>query len=499
MSINWKRLLLWNTVTNYCRVIVRIITGFFVFRLLFQHFSTEQFGYWSQLWSGFGISVLADFGLGFTAQRETAYCNARKEWDGLNRLLSTIVWSYCILGLLIFLIFFLIQPFFLSHIHISPSNKASFTNAYWIFFGALAIGFPSGLFNEVLNGLQRFDLGNWAQIVGSLVNLLFVHMGLQYHWPFETFIFIGVVTSLGPNLFSYIMVRRLIPTLSLNPRLFHHSNLKRVMSFSIISYISTWTTLIITRTDQTVISFCIGVAWVTVYQAGFKVAEMFCGFTLQMQGALSATAAHLKAQEDYEALQRLLIKTTRITVLFSTPAYIFGAVYLEHLIRLVTGLKSVDSTTLWVGQALLLSAYSMLLTSSCTKWILVMSGWEKPLLKLSVTEALANLFLSVFLVYKMGVFGVALGTLIPGVLVGWLGIQHLNLSFTRLRLGEWIRQVYSPVLLPICLSLVLLYAMLHLWPLPEGSKMWILHLALQGTLFMTPTAIFLLKERKTLF
>ena len=60
------------------------------------------------------------------------------------------------------------------------------------------------------------------------------------------------------------------------------------------------------------------------------------------------------------------------------------------------------------------------------------SGWERRLLKLSVVEAALNLGLSLALVFRFGVLGVAIGTLIPSVLIGWLWALPLTAKFAEI-------------------------------------------------------------------
>src|SRR5207244_4051383 len=106
--------------------------------------------------------------------------------------------------------------------------------------------------------------------------------------------------------------------------------------------------------------------------------------------------------------------------------YALCAAYLEPVIKILSGLKQVDPATFWVGQTLLLATYSSLATDSCSRRILVMCGWERRLLKLSLIEAGVNLALSLLLVHPFGVLGVAIGTLVPTVFVGWFGVVPLT-------------------------------------------------------------------------
>src|SRR3989338_5545665 len=182
MTVHWKSHLWRNAITNYLRVWVRMVTGLVMFRLLFENLSTEEVGYWALLWSVFGYTILMDFGLGLAAQRESAYRSTTGEWEHLSQLLSTMVWTFIGLGLLILIFFAIIQPYFLEWIHISPANRASFGIAYWYFFGALAVSFPLGIFPEMLAGMQRLDLANWTQIISSIVSTILVYAAVRLHW-----------------------------------------------------------------------------------------------------------------------------------------------------------------------------------------------------------------------------------------------------------------------------------------------------------------------------
>ena len=53
------------------------------------------------------------------------------------------------------------------------------------------------------------------------------------------------------------------------------------------------------------------------------------------------------------------------------------AVYLEPLVRVLTGLPEVDHTTRLVGWSLLAAATTSLVTNSVAKRILMMCGWER--------------------------------------------------------------------------------------------------------------------------
>ena len=478
----WKMHFWRNAFSNYLRTALRLVSGLVLFRLTFQNLTAEAFGFYSLLWSMFGYTILLDFGLGFTAQKAVAEKMASGEIDELNKLLSTIFWSFAALALGLLLIFALAENSFLDWIKVSAVNRSEFGRAYLVFFCAMALAFPTGIFPEVLRGLQRIDLANWVTIVALLLNAGLLTWALLAHAGLSLIVFISVATTLSPNIACYFMARSRIPGFDLGLRHYQLSAVRGVLSFSVVAYLITFTNLVMSRTDQAVISFTIGVALVTLYQAGYKASEMFGLFSVQMQDALSPAAAQMSIQKDKAGLRELLIKGMRLTALLTTPIYGLCAVCLDPLIRILTGLKHVDSETWWVGQTLLFATYSSLVTNSCAKRVLMMSGWERPVLYASLADAALNLILTLLLVFKLGVLGVAVGTMIPTVLIGWLWLLPMTARFCELTVMELVRRVMTSVLMPIAASLTTL-ALIY-WLIPVTAETAFIGCAWRGGLVL---------------
>ena len=446
---DWQKFFWRNTGTNYLRTLLRMGSGVVLFRLTFQHLSQEQFGFYSLLWSLFGYTILLDFGLGFTAQKAVAEKTATNKIGELNHLICTIFWTFAFLGAVILAVFSVAQPWFLIWTKVSPENLHTLGIGYTIFFTDMALAFPLGIFPEMLRGLQRIDLANWVTIGALILNLVLMTWALLAEWAFPWIVFISVATTVAPNFIALIMVFQRIKGFSLHPKHFRFAAIQGVLSFSIVAYLITFTNLIMARTDQAVISIGIGISFVALYQAGYKAAEMFGLFSVQMQDALTPAAAQMNVHNDHGGLRELLVKSTQLTLFLTTPLYGLCAVYMVPIIKLLTGLKAVDSSTFWVGQSLLLATFSSLLTNSCSKRILMMCGWERKLLKISLVDAGINLAASLILVRHYGILGVALGTMVPTVLLGWFWLVPLTAHFLKISLlemsGLFIRKVAPPV------------------------------------------------------
>lgn len=484
----WQRRFWSTTASGYIGFVTRMLLGLILFRLMFQNFSSAEFGFWALLWSLFGYGILLDFGFGFTAQKAVAEKTATGDRAGLSRLLATIFWTFIGMAMALLVVFLLIREPFLSRMGVLAADRSEFASAYVVFFIGLAVMFPLGLFPEILRGLQRTDLANWVGTFSSLLNFGFLYWGLTGGWSLSILMGISVATSALPNLIAAIFAFRRLPGISLLPKYFDWRTVKAQMGFSIAAYLITFSNMLMAKSDQLVISLTIGVALVAVYQAGFKMAEMLGLFSVQLQQVLSPAAAAMHAVGDYSGLRKLLLSSSRLTFFLVTPFYLLALVYLDPLIRVLTGMENVPRETWWVGQILLFAVFSSQLTNGCSKRVLMMCGDEKKLLFISVSDALSNVVLSVIFAFKFGVLGVALGTMIPTTLVGWLWVVPLTVSRLKIPWKTYLLHHLQGTLVPLSLFSLGLVALVIWLPIPE--KGGLLELAWRGALSLVPLLFF---------
>jgi O-antigen/teichoic acid export membrane protein len=480
----WQKRFWRTTASGYLGVVTRIVLGLILFRTMFQQFSGAQFGFWSLLWSLFGYGILLDFGFGFTAQKAVAEKMATGDIAGLSKLLATILWTFIGMAVLLLVVFLAMRDPFMARMGVLPADHEEFGKAYVVFFIGLAIMFPLGLFPEILRGLQRIDLANWTFSFTTVVNFVLLFWGLKAHWSLASLMCVSVGTSILPNTVAAYFALRRLPGISLSPKWFEWRAVRAQMGFSITAYLITFSNMLMSKSDQLVISLTLGVAFVAIYQAGFKMGEMLGMFSVQLQQVLSPAAAAMHARGDESGLRNLLLRSSRLSFLLVTPAYLLSAVYLEPLIRLLTGMESVPRETWWIGQALLLAIYSSQITNSCSKRVLMMCGEEKKLLQISIAEAVANVVLSIVLAYRMGVLGVAIGTMIPTMLVGWFWVVPVTIRRLKLPLVSYLGYHARGTVIPLAVFSSVLLALALL--IPATGKSGFLDLGWRGALCMAP-------------
>lgn len=431
-----KRNIWSNSVSNYIRTVLGMVVGLLTFRMLYQMLDKEQFGFWSLLWSVFGYGILLDFGFGFAAQKRVAELSVRQQWEKLSQVLSTILFFYFGVAALIAGVVLLGSGRIIGWFGVSPANTAEFRRILVVFFVGIGLAFPMGIFPEILRGQQRIRLANNLISAAMVLRLAFIICAIRFQWSFMAVMLIALFFALAPDFLAAFLALRRMHAVRLSPSLFSFGLMRETMQFSIFAYLGTATNIVLGKTDQLVLGATLSVGAVALYQAGAKIAEVFSQFTKQVQDTLSPAAAHLHATGDRAALRDLLVNSLRWSVLIATPLYLLCAFYLDELLQLLTGDRSIAPDTALVGQVLLAWFYTTILTHSVSKRIFMMCGHERALMWLGLGEAAANLVLSIALVLLFrSVAAVAVGSFIPTLYFGWV---HLWPWMARdVELGGW--------------------------------------------------------------
>ena len=412
---------LWRaSAASYLRTLLRVVFGLATFRAIYQGLPTEDFGFWALLWSVFGYGVLVDFGLGFAAQKRVAELSVARDWSELSRVLSTMFFSFCAVAVLIFVGAYFGADALVRSMHASAANADRYREVALIFFVGMALGFPLGIFPEILRGLQRVDLVNLLVSCGLILNCTLILIGVWQGWGLRTLLLIALVTTLAPDVASAILVRRYLPEVRFSLRHFCIRTARYTMNFSLCAYAVTATNIVLGKTDQLVLGSCLSVAAVAVYVTGSKVADIFALFTRQLHEALSPAAAHLHASGDREGLRKLLVQGTRLSLLVAAPLYVLFAMRMDDFMRLLTGDAHPSAEARLTGELLLVWYLSTIATHATTKRIFIMTGHERRLVWLGLVEAVANVGCSIaFLHWYPHPTSVALGSLLPNLVIGW--------------------------------------------------------------------------------
>ena len=453
-----------NTLSNYGTLVLKLIITIFLTRILFMGLSRPDYGFWALLWSIFGYSLLLDFGFGVSVQKYTSEVYVNQDWDKYNQLISTVFFNYCMMSLVIILGTVGLS-FFLDKLFSFPpgTDIKYYRDAFLIFGIGTAFVFPFGFFPEVLRGMQWITLRNWINLGWTVINFVIIAAVVLLGLKLREMAIVTVVGNLLSSLTMGYVCFKKIPRFRIRWKYYNRALLKSVMGFSMYAYIIMFSNLVIFRTDQVVISVMGTMALVGIYQIASRLAETYRQFAVQFNDNLGPVAATLFTAGNKEKLAGILVQSNRLIGFVSTLMLIPLLVYVKPLLQI--WLKLTDADGIQSAILLLVSMYILVMFRSTTVQILLMSNEHKSLTRVAVIECIANLILSVLLIRRIGIIGVAIGTLIPNLFFAFAYNIPAACKFAHLKQWDFIKESLLKTLWIGTLTLILAIG-LYAWHYP---------------------------------
>ncbi|PIQ24150.1 hypothetical protein COW36_10720 [bacterium (Candidatus Blackallbacteria) CG17_big_fil_post_rev_8_21_14_2_50_48_46] len=475
-SLNSKQAQTWrkSTLSNYLLLFLRMASVLILTRGLFLNLSAEDYGFWALLWSMFGYTLLLDFGFGTAVQKWTSQTRVNGDWGRYGSLLSSLLACYGLMGGLIALSSLPIAYYLPQWFHFSADPRP-FQLIFILFGVGSGLIFPTGLAAEILRGLEQIPLRNriqaWTLLAQTLGSLLLV----QFYPDLFSLTFWTLLTTFISNL---LMLRGALRVLPENFKLGKPSRklLREVASFSVYAWLITLTNLVIFRSDQLIIGASIGVGAIAGYQIANRLADLFRQLTTQVHDYLGPLAARAYSQGQKELLNLTLLNTSRWVSLLAVLMGLPLAWFLPELLSLWLKLDSPEVRfSAWI---LLASMFVQVSLRSTGTQVLLMCQREKTLMWGALAEAVLNLSVSLLLAPRIGILGVALGTLLPNLVLALSFNLPLASRASGVSFARFFRQTSASAWLAGGISALLF------WPLSALMGSWPALLRLLGGGFL---------------
>jgi len=210
-------------------------------------------------------------------------------------------------------------------------------------------------------------------------------------------------------------------------------------------------------TDSIVIGSLVSVSQVTYYAIPAMIMEYMEKFIWAIVGVLIPIISAQEAVGDGSKNQKLYLLGTKYTLLLISPIFLVLFIVGDDFIRM------------WMGEnygtpsgeilVILLTGYAFFLSQLVAHGILKGISKHKVLAFILCGEALINLGLSVLLAPEYGIKGVALGTVIPFIVVNVLLLPIYTCRELQLNYFSYLLKGIVQPLVPLLISLFIFYNM----------------------------------------
>jgi O-antigen/teichoic acid export membrane protein len=248
----------------------------------------------------------------------------------------------------------------------------------------------------------------------------------------------------GNGLLVYI-VRGIYPELRVQLTRPRREVLRNIWSYSFYVFLTTIAVQLVYQSDNLVVGAFITASAVTFYSIG----NSLCRYTQQLVGAMTMTftpaASTYEAAGDTVSLRALYYNGTRATMAISLPIVITLIIRGGSFIGVWMGPQYAKTS----GTVLAILATALLFSLQNLPAGAIAYGVEKhqAQAKWAVGEGIANLALSIVLARKFGIYGVAIGTLVPSLIVHLVMWPLYVSRIVDVSWGQVYRNVWGPVFL----------------------------------------------------
>ncbi len=452
-----KRRVIRNIFSNWVAYSISIIVTFFVSPFVVHTLGNAGYGIWVLVGSLSGYLGLLDFGLRPTIVKFVSKYKALGDDRKINEVFNTVLAVYLLIAVVVVLAS-LVLSYFANNIFNSPPEYHSEMKIIIVLIGVnVALGFPFGVFNAIINALQRFDINNVINITVFLIRSLFVVVFLKLGGGLIALGIIVIFAGLLEFLAKARWCFKIFPALKFQPGLANRETLKMISGFSVYTFIIGISFQISFLSDSIVIGSFMSASAITFFAIGGNLISYLKQLASHVSTVLTPVASTFDAHQDYERLRQLLLLGTRYILLIILPVGFTFLVMGETFINLWMGEEygPASSTVL----VILTWAYFGFLAQLVPGSIFLGLGKIKSLAYLNLACALLNIIISIILVKPYGVYGVAFGTAIPLTLYGTFIIPPYICRTLNVRFGTYLKQSYLP---PLLAALPFLIAILYI-------------------------------------
>ncbi len=404
-----------NIVSNWFALVVTTVVGFFLSPFVVHHLGNLAYGVWVLIASLVSYMNLLDLGLRGAVTRFVSKGKAQDDHEEASQAVSGALWIRLWISLAIVAAGLFLSVSF-HHIFTIPVELQQAARiAVLVTAVTVGINLWCGVFGGVLAALHRYDLTSSVSIGQTCARAAGIVYFLRSGHGILSLAIWDLCTSLIGNLALIVLCFWVYPRLKVVFSRPDRRTLQKLWNYSFYAFLMNVAIQVTYYTDNLVVGAFLSPSAVTLYAIG----GLLIGYARQIVSSMTTTftplASTFEAEGSYDNLRRLVIHGTRAALIVSLPIEVALFFRGHSFIRLWMGEQYAQPS----GTVMQILLLSVVFSSANTTSGGIVYGMEKHkrIALWAMAEAVANFVLSIILVRRMGIYGVAWGTTIPSVLI----------------------------------------------------------------------------------
>jgi len=386
--------------------------SFYMMPFLVHALGDRLYGFWTVIGTFIGYYGFLDLGLSSAVTRFISRAYGQSNHHEINTVINTAFILYFILGgiaLLVSIIAACLSAYFI----LDYEEVILFRRVILILGVSIAIGFPMRVFTGILTAKIRYDIISSVSLFRLFVNASLIVYFVNKGHGLVTIAFISLFLQIVEFVLFLIFVRIVYRDLRIGKIFFQSTKIKSLFNYSKYSFIAQVADQLRFKVDTFVIAGFLNLSLVTHYFVASRLIEYFVRFIISALGTLTPVYSQFEGKGDFESIKKWFIGGTKISVILSfalgSSIIFYGGFFIER----------------WMGGSYRNSYYILVIL--CVGIIIALMQTPSIGLLYGISkhkyyavsnsiEGILNLLLSIVLVRYYGIYGVALGTMIPMIM-----------------------------------------------------------------------------------
>jgi O-antigen/teichoic acid export membrane protein len=407
--MNKHRIVLIGSALSVVSMGATVAVGFFLMPFLVHRLGDRMYGYWTLVGALLGYYGVLDLGITPAVSFQIAKAIGEENGDSPNRVLSTAVVAFTILGGIILVLTGIVAAI-CPHFIASASDARIFRAVLLIMGVSWAVGFPGRAILGAVGAHLRSDLGSWVTIgtlavrTGLTVWVILAGDGLV------ALALVSLLSSAATFLANYLILRRIQKGLRISLALAEKRIFRELFRYGRYTVITQVGDQLRFAVDSWMVVAFVGIAAVAHYAIASRLSNYFLTLILSAAGVLVPVYSQLLGGKNDRGIRTLLSLGTRVTAGLSTIIVGSFALYGRAFIGAWMGARYEDAY--WPSLILIAAMFCDLAQYPSVSYLQGVFK-HRYLAYQTIAEGVANLGLSIYWARSYGMIGVAMGTLVP--------------------------------------------------------------------------------------
>lgn len=405
-----------NLLANWVGYIANLVVAFCLAPLVVHTLGKGTYGVWVVLSSVTGYLGLVEMGTQAGLGRYVNFYLGRNEIDKVNGILNTALAFFMAVGVVLLLAAGGVGLAFGTLFPKVPAELLPVARpALMLVALNLWLSFLGTSFSLVLTSFERFDISNAINLVVLGIRTVGTIVVLKAGGGIVSLALVQVVSSVVGVVGAWLSARVIFAEMRLHPTRISLRRFKELFAFSIWSFLSQVAMRLMYLTDEIVILILLGAEQVTFYALPLMLINYGRGLVDHMAGVVGPQTIKASSVGNLGELRTILGWGSKILMYVTIPLFVGMIFYGEEFFVLWQGPDFRIS-----GSVLILLAIPQLFVMGVRPTVSIIKGlgYVRFGALITLAQGLANLGLTLLFVMGMGMglYGVALGTLVPAVI-----------------------------------------------------------------------------------